>query len=736
MAKSGKLKANYFWLLTSLVIGALILSIIAGITLVKHFDTLSATREENVVQNGLRSRVTEVAQMVVPQAIWDDAVKNLDNRFDPEWAKQNIGVFLHQTSGFESTFVLDANNHTVFAAKKAQPITTSDYDRLSKPASHVVSEVRKLETARARETRKSGKTLSDPIQHSAIARLDGNLFIVTATLVQPDFGTSVLRHSRAPIVVTTMPIDLTFLKSFAARYLLTGVKLGGPEDNLESGHAYVVIGDERNEPLAVIAWQPQTPGMDMLQQLGPPTMTMLVLLAAAALTLLRRGRNMAEGLIASEARAAHLAYYDALTGHPNRVLFFDRLGQALNQIRRNENMVAVHAIDLDRFKEINDTFGHHVGDELIFQAAKRLAGTCRVTETFARLSGDEFAIVQTNADVAGAARLAQRLCDAMSQPFDLGSGRVYAGCSIGVTLVGDGQIEPGEALRQADLALYRAKDAGKGQFCFFETEMDNAVRVRRELEDDLREALTRNELFLAYQPQVGRSGAMTGVEALIRWQHPTRGLIAPNFFIPIAEQSGLIMQIGLFALRRAFEDSKRWKDLKVAINVSATQIRLKTFVEEVTALVKELGVNPHQFELEITEGILLGDDIDTQNRLAALRTMGFSLALDDFGTGYSSLSYLQRYPIDKIKIDRSFISNLGVEDEAGALVSAIVKLARAMKLSVIAEGVETDDQLTHLSALGCSDVQGYLFSKPVIANEIDDLYRDRHHAMVHQTVSA
>jgi len=319
----------------------------------------------------------------------------------------------------------------------------------------------------------------------------------------------------------------------------------------------------------------------------------------------------------------------------------------------------------------------------------------------------------------------------MAEPFDLGTGRIFAGCSVGIALISDGNIEAGEALRQADLALYRAKQTCKGQFCFFEGDMDAAVKTRRELETDLREALAAEQLYLAYQPQVSCDGHMSGVEALIRWDHPTRGPISPAFFIPIAEQSGLIMNLGLFALRRAFEDSVRWKDLKIAVNVSAIQLRNKDFIDEVKMLVSRLKVRPSQFELELTEGILLGDDPETQDRLAELRRMGFSLALDDFGTGYSSLSYLQRYPIDKIKIDRSFIANLGLEDEASALVSAIVKLARALKLSVIAEGVETDDQLDHLNALGCSDVQGYLFSKPIQASEIDALYENRHSAMAY-----
>jgi diguanylate cyclase (GGDEF)-like protein len=434
---------------------------------------------------------------------------------------------------------------------------------------------------------------------------------------------------------------------------------------------------------------------------------------------------MAQGLIASEARAAHLAYHDALTGLPNRVLFFDRLAHAMEQMRRDGQKIAVHCIDLDRFKDVNDTFGHHVGDELIQAAARRLAAQCRGADTFARLSGDEFAIVQSNATVASAAALAARLVEIMAQPVDLSAGRVFVGCSIGVTLVIDDHLEPAEALRQADLALYRAKQNGKVQFCFFEIEMDAAIKTRRALEADLRGALARGELGMAYQPQVNKNGVMTGVEGLVRWIHPERGYVSPAFFVPIAEECGLIIDLGMFTLRRAFEDSRRWKGLKVAVNVSANQLRLKDFVPRIVELVEELDVDPKRFELEITEGILLGDDPNTHETLKRLRHMGFSIALDDFGTGYSSLSYLQRYPINKIKIDRSFIANLGVDTESEAVVGAIIKLARALKLSVIAEGVETTDQRARLAAAGCSEVQGYLFSRPVGADEIEVMRRRR-----------
>ena len=249
--------------------------------------------------------------------------------------------------------------------------------------------------------------------------------------------------------------------------------------------------------------------------------------------------------------------------------------------------------------------------------------------------------------------------------------------------------------------------------------MDAAIKTRRAMEVDLREALANGELQMAYQPQVNSRGMVTAVEALVRWRHSKRGDVSPAFFVPIAEQCGLIADLGMFTLRRAFEDSRRWKKLKIAVNVSANQLRMKDFVINISALLNELEVDPCRFELEITEGVLLGDDPDTQETLRRLRQLGFAIALDDFGTGYSSLSYLKRYPIDKIKIDRSFITNLGVDGDAEAVVSAIVSLAHALKLSVIAEGVETTQQLRCLASAGCTDVQGFLFSKPVSADEID-----------------
>lgn len=390
--------------------------------------------------------------------------------------------------------------------------------------------------------------LAAPLQTSTLAALDTGVAILTATLVQPDFGTAMPRGARAPIVVTAMAMDSTFLASFAGRFMLADLKLH--TDRSTGAGARVDLEDSNGTPVATLTWAPQTPGAAILSKIAAPALCVGSALAIFAVFFYVRGRRMAQGLVASEARATHLAYYDPLTGLPNRSLFFDRLGVALDQTRRGAPPVAVHCIDLDRFKEVNDTYGHHVGDELIKEAARRMSAQCRASDTFSRLSGDEFAIVQTNATADSAAALATRLISVIEQPFDIADTRIFVGASVGISIVLDIKTEAVEALRHADLAMYRAKETGKGSYCFFEIEMDAAVKTRKALEADLRRALANGELEMVYQPQVDGRDVVVGVEALVRWRHPTRGYISPAYFVPIAEECGLISDLGMFTLRR------------------------------------------------------------------------------------------------------------------------------------------------------------------------------------------
>ena len=701
-------KTDMFWPVVVLAFAVVAGVAFSGLMLVGEFDRAAAKREQSVVANGIRGRMDEVSHLTDFEVVWDDAVRHLDNHFDVDWAQDNMGTFLWQNSKFDDTFILAADDRPMFAVNRGKPAALSLYAPFVDSTSSLVAAVRREEARR--RTRpvqpRAGELVPEPNTASGLARVGDAVFILSATAVQSDFGKATLRGPRAPVVVTAMTLDDRFIESFARRFLLDGVHLqtGGaaPDRSL----ALVDFRNDRGGYVATLVWAPQTPGRMLLRRLGMPALAVLLGLSACISWLYRRARHAARELVTSEARATHLAYHDALTGLPNRALFEDRLGHALKQLPCTGGSLAVYCLDLDRFKAINDTHGHHVGDELIQKAGRIMVAQCGAGDTVARLSGDEFAIIQGTATVTAAERLAARLNEALRAPIALQVGNVFIGCSVGVTIVSDPGLLAGDVLRQADLALYRSKEVTRGQFCFFKPDMDVAIQMRRALEADLRVALAEGSLWMAYQPQVHDRTGLTGVEALMRWHHPERGNISPAVFVTVAEECGLIVELGMYALRRAFEDSKRWKSLRVAVNISAKQLRMKNFVSEVMDLVAELGVDPRRFELEITEGILLGDDPDTHAMLCALREHGFELAFDDFGTGYSSLSYLRRYPINRVKIDQSFIANLGVSDDAEAFIVAIVKLARALGLSVIAEGVETAAQQPRLLAAGCPAIQG------------------------------
>lgn len=699
---------------------ASILLLVGGYDLAIQMDSNARQHEQKLVANGFTNKIREVDKNLVPQTVWDDALANLEAG-NVDLAKNNIGQYLYDTAFFQYSFVLDRNNKLFFAADTGEPGSPSLYAPFASSMHKAIHGVR----AKEAELRSKGAvlgSLKDPVQFHNLVRVNGKLFIVVASLVQPDFGTVKQKYDRAPIVIAATEVNPPFLQQFGERYMLPDLKLRQVQMDDVDGQAQIDLNNDVGQYVASLTWTPDMPGTSLGLKLLPPTLVVIVMFFLVMALFHRRSWRAAQELIASEARASHLAYHDPLTGLPNRVMFFDRLGVALDRLRRGGTPIAVHCLDLDRFKDVNDTFGHQIGDELIVAASKRIAEVCRRSDTFARLSGDEFAIVQLDATPHAAARLAERIVEAISQPMDLSSGRVHVSCSIGVNMVSEGEVAAADALRHADLALYRSKNNGRAQYSFFEPEMDAAMRMRREVEFELREALHNGELRMVYQPQADRQDRIAGVEALLRWHHPVRGDISPAMFVPIAEECGLINELGMYTLREAFRDSRKWEGLKVAINISAAQLRMVDFPVRVAELLKECNVDARTFELEITEGLLLGDDPVTHGVLRELRQMGFSIALDDFGTGYSSLSYLQRYPIDKIKIDRSFIAALGVEQESVAVVQAIIKLAHALNLDVIAEGVETQGQRDQLVDIGCEEIQGYLYSRPVDADHIVTMY--------------
>jgi diguanylate cyclase (GGDEF)-like protein len=431
----------------------------------------------------------------------------------------------------------------------------------------------------------------------------------------------------------------------------------------------------------------------------------------------------------SEVKIEYMAHHDSLTDLANRVLLNERLEQALGRRIHREQMVAVHHLDLDQFKAVNDTFGHPAGDKLLKTVADRLRGLVSDTDTIARMGGDEFVIVQAPiTDPADATALAQRIIERMSEPYDLDGHQAVIGASIGIAVgPGDG-LRPDRLLRNADLALYRAKGEGRGTFRFFEPAMDLQMQTRRIMEQDLRKALPDGEFELYYQPVINlASNAISGFEALIRWNHPQKGLVAPAAFIPLAEEIGFIVPMGEWVIRQACATAAQWPgDLHVAVNISAVQFRNPGLMQVIVGALAASGLQPTRLEIEITETVLLQNKETTLAVLHQLRSLGIRIAMDDFGTGYSSLTYLQCFPFDKIKIDRSFVKDITENTGSLNIVRAVAALANGMGMTATAEGVETEEQLNRISAEGCTEMQGYLFSKPLPAAEIERLFLPRH----------
>lgn len=424
-------------------------------------------------------------------------------------------------------------------------------------------------------------------------------------------------------------------------------------------------------------------------------------------------------------RITYLSAHDVLTGLPNRALFSDRLELALAMTRRQNSQVAVFYLDLDKFKEVNDTLGHPAGDALLRAIATRLKACVRETDLIARLGGDEFAVIQSHVGhLEDPRKLAQRMIDAVAPPLDLDGHQVNVAVSIGIAVSTiEPGVDPARMMQEADIALYRAKESHKGSYCFFEPEMNLRLRERRAMEIDLREAVSNDALFLHYQPQIDmRTGRIIGAEALLRWDRPGGGRISPACFIPLAEDMGLIGAIGGRLLREACFEAITWpEDIVIAVNVSPLQMRLPDFYNRVMGALGDSGLAPWRLELEVTEGVLMQSNESTLATLARLRQAGIHLAMDDFGTGYSSLSYLQTFRFDKIKIDRAFISRIGDDVEAIAIVRAIIGLSKSLRTKVIAEGVETEMQARLLRAEHCDEVQGFLFGKPMSPDRLRTL---------------
>jgi diguanylate cyclase (GGDEF)-like protein len=512
----------------------------------------------------------------------------------------------------------------------------------------------------------------------------------------------------------------------------------------ESWHIFGQLAAQRAAPLNEVTkrclrWRDAAADMigEVVEELALPATVleraMAMLQRSLDVTLVRmcqsfedERRRAHEELTRRQDELAFMATHDALTGLPNRTLILDRVEQMLVRARRNQTPVAALFIDLDNFKGINDTLGHGVGDQLLRAVAARLEGVVRDIDALGRLGGDEFVVVAEGMSLAaGPELIAERLLAALKQPFKLKGAegrRLVVTASVGVAMGDRSTAE--ELLRDADIAMYRAKWEGKNGYVVFESGMQDAVQSRMELEMDLRDAFEKNEFFVVYQPTFNLSEMVpTGMEALIRWRHPSRGVVQPDDFVPLLEETGLIIDVGRWVMREACSQGAEWREagrpIGVAVNVAARQLDRDEFVEEVSEALSESGLEPNALTIEITETTIMANAEDTAGRLAAIKELGVRVAIDDFGTGYSSLAYLQRFPVDALKIDRSFIAKMRHDSEGETLIRTLVQLGKSLSIETLAEGIEQAHELSLLREENCDTGQGFLFARPLDMDECE-----------------
>ncbi|MEN4697503.1 EAL domain-containing protein [Pantoea agglomerans] len=673
-------------------------------------NTEARHQQQRMIEASFSQSLNEHLRQLHSLSRWGPFEQHLAEGNSSRWLDENIGLWLYEMFGHQLILVLDQQNQIVRVWREGQPVSAPEDDPL-------IGEVLQ------------SPLVNDPARHdnADYARVTNRAAALAVGNIQRE--SNALPRFR---LVSLKFLDDGYLAGLAERNQLQGLHFSDGTPQPGTGARYLLIA-QAGEAVGYLNWIPSRPGAQMLRTIGPSTGLAVLAISLLCLYMVRRlwnsSVNLSQSMLrlgASEAQAQHLAFHDVLTGLPNRALVEDRLTQALALATRHDQRVALLLIDLDRFKTINDTHGHHAGDELIIAVAQRLSRIVRASDTVGRIGGDEFIVVMPDVDNIGQVHsLAQRIIDELSEPFTLFGSDVWSGASIGLALAPKDGVDRLELMRKADIALYEAKSGGRGTYRQFERAMDESVRTRQTIAADLRTALhTHQGLEVWYQPLMDIGGQqMVGIEALLRWHHPARGLIAPGEFIAIAEETGLIIPLGEWVLAEACITQQRFPELLVAVNVSPVQFRSTGFVERVMAIVSQNGGDPKRLELEITEGVLIEDEREARAIIVELRDAGFRIALDDFGTGYSSLNYLSNFPVDKIKIDRSFTQSLGVAENSVAIVESVVKLGHAMGLMVTAEGVETPGQMSALADAGCNQLQGYLFSQAVPADQLAALMK-------------
>ncbi|MFL6796307.1 MAG: putative bifunctional diguanylate cyclase/phosphodiesterase [Xanthobacteraceae bacterium] len=679
-------------------------------------DQVALEAERQLFIRALANEGERVLRELESAASSETAITRIRDRFDHGWVQLYVGSRLQSFFGHDFVFVTAAEDRLLYASSGRAGIEPRRFDGIGPDVQDILDEIRGRSPGRHHAV--GVPIAAGPHRAVRLQRFLGAPAVLAAVGVTrtDDAATGAFA---GPIALSVKFIDEQVLADMASRLQLHRLHKVSASPISDTDYVFN-LAEPSGEMIAQFGWTPKQPGAEIVESILPFVALALAgfaLLAAVVLSFMRRSTA---AITAGETRLRHLALHDPLCGLPNRVFFGDRLEAMIQKVRQGGSTAAVFYIDLDHFKEVNDTLGHPVGDELIRSVSQRLSRTLQAEDLVARLGGDEFAVIAEDTfDHAAVQAIAARMIASICAPYSIAKQTIVIGASIGIAVITKHVGGAADVMRHADLALYRAKNEGRNRACIYDSVMDADLLKRKLLENELRVAIRNDALGVAYQPIVNNSGEIVlGVEALCRWTHPTRGEVPPAEFIPIAEHSGLIIELGELVLRRACLDGKAWPGLIVSVNVSPLQFRRTDFFHTVERVLSATDFEPARLELELTESTLIGNLDTAELAMRRLKGLGVRLALDDFGTGYSSLLYLRRFPFDKLKIDSSFVRSIERAADAAAIVHAVVSLGRGLGMKVTAEGVETAEQHLFLRAAGVHCMQGYRFGRPGTAAEI------------------
>ncbi|MCL4715336.1 MAG: EAL domain-containing protein [Hyphomonadaceae bacterium] len=715
-----------------LIFGALLLVIVAYAGW--SANRTAIVRERQLVENALDRSVSQVLDQQKAIAWWDDAVVHAQRRpVDTEWLETNVGIYFFETYGHDEVLIVDGRNRPVYAnlgGELTNPIAA--YAARSDVLDQIVAEarggaaegLRRRDQAFAESQGNYSALLAASFGRWAghIMSVDGEPAVVAAISIVPNLYPELL-EGEPHLLLSIVRIDEGFMAQVGSSLLIDDLSISSEPSPSRQALSEAFVADD-GAPVGYLTWTPRRPGQALLMFILP--MVVLGVIGAGLLTwvMIRRLKRASSELANRERESRHQALHDALSGLPNRHHFVERLQQALDGViqSRNNHRVVVAYIDVDRFKDVNDTMGHAAGDALIMAVATRLQQQLGPNDFLARFGGDEFAVLRHSGSDDAEAELASRLRDAFEDAFDVYGQHVRMTATVGLAQAPDHGASPQELMRHADIALYQGKNQGRDRAMLFCAEMAAEVEQRREIELELHTAIDAGGLQLHYQPLISCStGQVVGLEALLRWRHPGKGDISPAVFVPIAEEAGLMPALGAFVLERAFEEAKRWPNLDLAINLSPVQFRHVDLVELLERLLAKHDVNPSRIVLEVTEGVLMESTDRNRHILETVRGLGFKVALDDFGTGFSSLRYLCDFRFDKIKIDRAFVTGIHERKRAMTIIQSVVTLGRGLGMDIVAEGVETEAEASVMRLVGVTELQGFFFSQATPADQVDAL---------------